>query len=277
MIALLGLASDGDGRRFPIYPDYKKPVVEFYRDVTGFLRDGHSLQMLSLVEDHSDRQIEGLPSWVPDYSVTAHESVGSFKQFNKMAYAAAGNTPIAVIWSLGSKSLHVHAYATDEVQIVSLNAFEKVQPVTMDILARWFSMAATHSSPFDLSRMLQWLSILENPQGRSDKGLDTFWRTMIGDAGYSANPAPQESFRTFQAFMVLAMRAHAMAQVDSSNDSAHTVQRPVQVVQDLTAQANEGDTHESIKGDVRELMNCWTRNSADRRFFFTKKDAWGRD
>lgn len=50
-------------------PDYGTPVVQLYTEITGqILENVSTLDLLCHREDASHRQIDGLPSWVPDYT-----------------------------------------------------------------------------------------------------------------------------------------------------------------------------------------------------------------
>ena len=52
-------------------PDYLMSVADVYREFTvNCLQEGALADVLSAIEDRSLRKIEGLPSWVPDYSVS---------------------------------------------------------------------------------------------------------------------------------------------------------------------------------------------------------------
>ena len=54
-----------------ITPDYKLSVQQVYMQTAkALLKSYGNLSVLSHVEDASIRRITGLPSWVPDYSVS---------------------------------------------------------------------------------------------------------------------------------------------------------------------------------------------------------------
>ena len=53
-------------------PDYQRSVEEVYTEFSKFyLRTTENLGILSMVEDKSHRQLQGIPSWVPDCSALA--------------------------------------------------------------------------------------------------------------------------------------------------------------------------------------------------------------
>ena len=53
-----------------LVPDYKKSVNDVYIEAAKFmLASWNNLKSLSLVQDQVLTRLEGLPSWVPDWSV----------------------------------------------------------------------------------------------------------------------------------------------------------------------------------------------------------------
>ncbi|EJT73079.1 hypothetical protein GGTG_09929 [Gaeumannomyces tritici R3-111a-1] len=69
--AMLGLAADGGDF---VVPDYSKPVAEVYRELArSLLEQSQSLEVLSLVGDPMWKGVDGLPSWVPDWSTMMRE------------------------------------------------------------------------------------------------------------------------------------------------------------------------------------------------------------
>ena len=181
IFALLGMADDEQGgtRAMGIRPDYSKSVQQVYTDLTGrFILNG-SLELLSSVESDKVERIKGLPSWVPDYSVTSHN--GSFAK----GYEAAGETSVSASWSPGSDVLIIRALEVDTVVATSnLNGEEPDK-----FLVEAFFMAAKFCGSGDV---YDWLSLLA--QGNSEPALDAFWRTMVGDGNtlHSDHPLPQE-------------------------------------------------------------------------------------
>ncbi|KAL8414361.1 hypothetical protein RB594_005550 [Gaeumannomyces avenae] len=71
--AVLGLVADGDDF---VVPDYSKPVAEVYRELARSLLEqsqSQSLEVLSLVGDPMWKDVDGLPSWAPDWSTIMRE------------------------------------------------------------------------------------------------------------------------------------------------------------------------------------------------------------
>jgi hypothetical protein len=73
--SLLGLLDPATDAAAPpadmIVPDYQKPIERVYLEAAWFqLRGVRHLDLLGHVQEASRTRLEGLPSWVPDYSVT---------------------------------------------------------------------------------------------------------------------------------------------------------------------------------------------------------------
>ncbi|CAI4220071.1 unnamed protein product [Parascedosporium putredinis] len=81
-----------------LVPTYEKAAPQVFRDVTRYLINQGSLDVLSGVEDQSLREIQGLPSWVPDYSV--HQAVTILcmppRRDDITLYSAASALPVRV-------------------------------------------------------------------------------------------------------------------------------------------------------------------------------------
>ena len=169
VFALIGLASNIKSQS--INPDYARPTVDVYRDITGYLiTTEQSLTLLSTVEDISHRKPDSsLPSWVPDYNY--HENIFTFGfPIGRIQYSAAGSTPVSVRWSPASSILAVDGLNHDEAETVSPISFSDTRNQKQVIL-EWLRIA---------SPLLRSGSIDSN----------AFWRTLIGDSDRDTFPAP---------------------------------------------------------------------------------------
>ena len=71
IFALLGMAKEVEEDREMaalLRPDYSKSVQQVFTEVTGAFITRGDLVLLSSVERQNMRQIDGLPSWVPDFT-----------------------------------------------------------------------------------------------------------------------------------------------------------------------------------------------------------------
>lgn len=250
IIAVLGLASTNDQVFSVIDTNYEQSVPEFYRDVTGtIITKTLSLELLGLVEDHSQRKVETLPSWVPDYSV------GIARHF--LFYEnVCGNTPVVVEWRQGCNILRVRGRPLDEVLSVGeCLILPKYYSGLYKMLLSWFRLAA-HS--FGVSDLL-WIQDLSRPGCPIDEGLEQFWRAIIqnrSDFPYCRYPAPKIWREHFGA----AIR-HALQVEDGLEES------PVVATSEAPAPGPIGDS-EVFTDHLSYIAN-------KTRFFITKEGRMG--
>lgn len=102
---------------FPINPDYNKPVLDLYRDVTGLmLLNANYLGLLSQMGPTWRRKMKRLQSWIPDYSTPNPSTAGVFSQNGGEVFKAAGETAVAVKWTMVSSLLLLYGHALDEIR-----------------------------------------------------------------------------------------------------------------------------------------------------------------
>ncbi|KAF2109915.1 heterokaryon incompatibility protein-domain-containing protein [Lophiotrema nucula] len=182
IIALIGLVSQQDQSITKINIDYRQPVVDFYREVTGTIITTHrSLKLLSLVTDTSSSKIEGLPSWVPDYSIEKD------RPSYRYAHFSTPGKPVDVQWYPGSNALHIWGQVADEVQFVADEPASYGNDTKM-VLLSWFKAAARFKSADEWA----WILSLANSGSAVDRDAEQFWRTMILDGIEGQSPAPHE-------------------------------------------------------------------------------------
>jgi hypothetical protein len=83
-----------------VQPDYQKSVADVYTEATrAVISMGSSLNVCGINDSLSSKKIEGLPSWVPDYSSTSISCVTSFSRPDPSnQYCASGDTELIVVW-----------------------------------------------------------------------------------------------------------------------------------------------------------------------------------
>ena len=192
IVALLGLTSERVQNIAKIHIDYNQPVADFYHDVTGIIMTTRrSLKLLLLVVDSSLQQVQGLPSWVPDYSV------GFGRPEYRYMHFINPNGPIDIQWERASGSLQIPGQIMDRIDILGENvAIKKSDP--KEVLQSWFTTAARNSSADEWS----WILSLAESENAIDKDLNQFWRTMIGDMLESQSPAPEDYKDHFAATII---------------------------------------------------------------------------
>ncbi|KAF5614123.1 het-6-heterokaryon incompatibility [Fusarium subglutinans] len=216
IFALTNLAESGRKEALPpaLRPDYRKSVVEVFRDVTLHLIRQGSLDILSGVEDVKFRQIQQLPSWVPDYSVHQVASIlcmpprpGWFT-----LYAAAVGRDVSVQHSPSNPNiLTLSAYRVDAISKIGPAAEESIY----NTLEKWASMV-DFSAPYPITN------------GKSFPMIDAFWRTLVGNIGFGASsyPVSQDWRYKFAAFALQA-RWELQQHLSISSDTQRVaVERP---------------------------------------------------
>ncbi|MCJ1314853.1 hypothetical protein MMC15_000166 [Xylographa vitiligo] len=161
VIALIGLTKDAGN-----------PIADLYEHTTRHLiAADQSLLLLLDVEDISYRQIHGLPSWVPDYSVWQRSSILGFP-FGHSKYSAGGETSVSVRWTPRSPSLMVDGICHDEINPVSTNSLD--------------------NSPIAQTFLLQCLELAGPLLRKGSISMDAIWRTLIGNTGGGHTPSARE-------------------------------------------------------------------------------------
>lgn len=184
VIALVGLVDFHSlGSSSLAMLDYSKAVEDLYIEVTGHLiQREKSLNLLSSVEDISDRTFLTLPSWVPNYSVwQRHTILGSSILVAHLNFYAAGRTPVTVSWTEGSVVLVLDGLIHDAVESISENSLDR-QTEDVDVVR-------------------QWLQLAEPLIRRGTLGIEAFWRTLIGDHGRHIFPAPEQYGTHFENYL----------------------------------------------------------------------------
>ncbi|KAJ3468272.1 hypothetical protein MRS44_002337 [Fusarium solani] len=190
IFALMNLAESRRSEPLPplLRPDYRKSVVEVFRDVTLHLISQGSLDLLSGIEDVKFRHFHQLPSWVPDYSV--HQVVSILcmppRSGNLTLYAAATGRQVEARYSSADPNTLV-------LSACRFDTIERIAPL------------ADQASQI---RLENWGSMLDfgarypSVNGESDTMIDAFWRTLIGNIGLGTYeyPVPQEWIQHFAAF-----------------------------------------------------------------------------
>jgi Heterokaryon incompatibility protein (HET) len=97
---LLGLLSDSSKLR--ILSDYTKSVQDVYTDVArALIADG---QTTILAWSQRPKYVEGLPSWVPDFSAPIREPCGEDHQAGAL-FSASGNRTVSILRSTDTVTL----------------------------------------------------------------------------------------------------------------------------------------------------------------------------
>ncbi|RBA09731.1 hypothetical protein FPRO05_05667 [Fusarium proliferatum] len=205
IFALINLAESGRKEELPpaLRPDYRKSVVEVFRDVTLHVIHQGSLDVLSGIEDVEFRQIHQLPSWVPDYSVHQVASILCMppRPGWLTLYAAATARDVSVQHSPADPNiLTLSAYKFDTISRICPIAEQSIYGT----FEKWASMV-DFSVPYPIVN------------GKSTSTIDAFWRTLIGNIGLGTShyPVSEDWVHKFAAFALQA-RGELQPHVSSS-------------------------------------------------------------
>lgn len=142
-------------------PDYSKSTAQVFLEVTSYLlqhcdKQGRAF-MLSLVGDTAQRQVGGLPSWVPDYSAHIPPSIAA--QFDRKFNCIAGLDLDSYLEFIprGSK-FHLWASQFDNVSVLLPPLFKEGRGSVAELLP-WLQFAAALPD-FDASGQPAILSMI---------------------------------------------------------------------------------------------------------------------
>ncbi|KAH7244510.1 heterokaryon incompatibility protein-domain-containing protein [Fusarium redolens] len=173
IFALINLAESGRREALPpsLRPDYRKSVVEVFRDVTLHLISQGSLDTLSGIEDVRFRHLHQLSSWVPDYSVHQVASILCMppRPGSLTLYAAAVGRDVRLQYSPADPDiLKLSAYKVDKISKICPMAEQTIQ-LTLENWANMIDFSAPYPSI----------------NGEAGSMIDAFWRTLIGNIDWT--------------------------------------------------------------------------------------------
>lgn len=170
--------------RLPV-PDYGATVASvFHQTALHILGTSNNLLLLAYAEGERFRNIEGLPSWVPDWSV--RKCLG-------LAY-----TGYRSFQADGGRSRYAELRLDQRVLALEVAMVDKVSMI-----------GETKESVLRTGRFAQWLAIIASLPPVTSSGQtrkETFWRTLLTDivpAQYGLeHPAPEEFEHLFDSWLL---------------------------------------------------------------------------
>ncbi len=198
----------------PVRPDYKLPVQEVYTDVTARLMLGHGdLRILSHVQDASHTSIQGLPSWVPDYSVPLQPYPLFFR--GKVPWEACG--PLEWdpdVEAMKNGRLHVQGWPIGTVEETALLPME-----TSGSAAYWSSIiqVAKGLDDYYLDGGLHGLGRDAKAQSR----VEALWRTLITNIYSRKYPASPSVGALFLDYVLNLQVRHTLAPLSNLDFLPH--------------------------------------------------------
>lgn len=208
--AFLGLASSrmAPFRTNPtvLTPDYNMSVQEVYLETAkAILATCRNLSLLSHVEDASIRRTTGLPSWVPDYSVSLEPYPLRYR--GNGLWRASGNLP----WRMNSVLmdsglLNVQGYRLGYIDQISALFDESNDPSAL--WASIVKLALSLNLPYP------------DPQGTGNKPsrVEVLWRTLTTDTYAHTCPAPVKAGSLFIEYILNLQIRHRLMPWSSSDE-----------------------------------------------------------
>lgn len=156
-------------------PDYKKSDVDVFIEATRFcMLQSSSLSICGLNDTVSSKKIEGLPTWVPDFSSTTISAQLSYNRpRHPQPYNASADVPFTAMWPYEDRPdlLVTSSCKIETVTAVSEHALDDPKLLPL-IVAEWSKMASRN--PY-------------YPTG--EFAADVFITTCIANGGSSVNPS----------------------------------------------------------------------------------------
>lgn len=202
-----------------IWPDYELPVQDVYtRLMTQLLFAHRGLHMLSHVQDASLTKLEGLPSWVPDFSVQLSPYPLRFR--GAVSWSACGNSrwePPVSDEGMRRGILRVQGSKIGVVEDTALLQHEA--ECSTEYWASIVNLALGLDEKYP--QLPDWTMAGAMPQSR----LEVLWRTLITDVYSRQHPAPRHCAKLFMEYILNLQIRHTLApwsDIDFMPHQSHT-------------------------------------------------------
>lgn len=233
-----------------ITPDYTSSVKEVYTSFCKkMMRDTGSLSILAEIGEHEYRQIDGLPSWVEDFS-------GKY------------TVPITYFF--------IHSPYIKLVDALGLRKCLRFSATTMSAFGGKFATVTARSKTRIDDRSDEVLSLIELIAEAPDQldgvpKVEALWRTLINDATIEATgtdvegrskimtPAPDRTASQFNGFMIYHLMTWLLSQIDTGVATSEAVQRLNKALSRLTTRSFDG----SICFQMANVLTCAARMAMD--------------
>lgn len=178
--SLLGILSarTNPNSSLDIKPDYEESVSDVFTQATkAVILNSGSLNICGMHRSMSEKSIEGLPSWVPDYSATIASVASSYSRPQPSnPYSASGDSGLVAAWPHEQQktALVTTSCCVDTITSVAQQSFSKDADLGA-VFQEWTNLAT------------------QGPNYVSGEfAADAFWRTCVGDAtlSFRQSPAP---------------------------------------------------------------------------------------
>ncbi len=189
-----------------LLPDYKKSVADVFIQATkACILESKTLNICGMHTSVSDKVIEGLPSWVPDYSSSLLSCATAFsRSLPNNPYCASGTSDSLAVWSDEQRP---GLLATSSCKV------EKIAEVAQRRLS--------HDSPLG-ALIEEWTRMASKGPNyvTGEFAADAFWRTCVGDntLPLRQTPAPESYHTTLAIYFGNHFLQHVRPEESSSGD-----------------------------------------------------------
>lgn len=206
-----------------ICPDYELPVQDVYTRLMAQLLLAHrDLHMLSHVQDPSLTKLEGLPSWVPDFSVLLAPYPLRFR--GAASWSACGDgrwQPPTSDEDLKRGILHVQGSKIGVVEETALLQDEA------ECSAEYWSSIVDLALSLDekYPQLPDWTTDWTKARSVTQSRLEALWRTLITDIYSRQHPAPEICGNLFVEYILNLQIRHTLApwsDIDFMPHQSHT-------------------------------------------------------
>lgn len=210
--ALLALTKDGTDAELGF--DYTVSTKTLYiRSSHYLLRHSKSLQILHAAGIGYPRSVDGLPSWVPDFSLT--RGAGNIcNYFLSNHYKASGDFHVSVWQDSSLDRIAFKGILVDRIKALSsMPQAWKPGP----------NQGGHHFSAW-LNSIADMISTLP-PSATGTPNHEIFWRTVIANKTHESKPVPPEYAQYYESWVaVMNRRAGKIREMTSKSDLEHVSQ-----------------------------------------------------
>ncbi|KAK1638086.1 ankyrin and HET domain-containing protein [Colletotrichum phormii] len=147
------------------------------------MEECNNLALLTAVPDDSVKKIEGLPSWVPDFSANGPFAFLAMRWPAEIPYFDACRSMPTNYRVVDDRLLHVKALCVG----------------TVTLMGEVYSELATNGSFTQWADFLLQCDLVYQPTGQCR--VEAFWRTLIGDRDAFKHPAPDSLQKAFHSWI----------------------------------------------------------------------------
>jgi Heterokaryon incompatibility protein (HET) len=176
VFALCGLARDAGADGLDVKTDYRLDTADVYRDLAiKILKQSADLALLSVSHPSTSSRVAGLPSWVPDWSLSSHSTSFRARDFSGdylFPSKASKDTIPDPKFSSDGRLLAVNGMVVDHItKVGSLHdadtesSFLTKIPKEQTILNDWEHVSGARS----------WSKYLTG-----ESMMDVYWQTLVG-------------------------------------------------------------------------------------------------